>query len=278
MLSGFDSESGSLAIVKFRGENVWETSTFSPFAESNEDLDKSVVVAGNKGKIAVLIEPRTGSYVAFNEDADKFSAGSDCYSNIPVTDGPIKSLSIDENSGHAFAAVGMKIFQFAVMPSSTCATFSTWTEVFAGDSAVNRIGILDGGKFYAVFASGQVEIFTSANGAITKERSLVDFCSEPVSVNNFGTDSLALNCAIRFSDGDKTISNAQLVIVNDNNEKIFTRSLFFEKKSSIVFYPEKSKYFELYDSAAGEFDVHAVPSGEITQMRGLFITDILNKI
>ena len=278
MVTAFDSEAKSLAIVKFRGENVWETSTFTPFVGSSESLEKSVVIAGKDGKMAVLIDPTSGSYVSFNEAGDKFSAGPDCLNSDPLVDGPVKSLAIDETSGHAFAAIGSKIFQFAITTSSSCVTSSSWTLVYTGDPVVNRIGTLDDGKFYAILASGQIEIFSSVNGALVKDRTLLDFCGEPLSVNNFGADNLALTCAIRFSGGEETISNAQLVVVNASNEKTFTRAIFFEKKSSVVFYPGKSQYFELYDSAAGEVDVHTVPSGEVSQLRGLFIGDILNKL
>ncbi len=277
MVTAFDSATKSLAIIKYRGENVWENSTFSPFAESEVDISKSVVVAGRDGKIAVVLEPTTGSYVIYNEDSDKFSSGSNCPSVDSLVD-PIKSLVLDEASGHAFAAVGKKIFQFAITPSATCSPPSLWTEVYNGDSEVVRIGSLESDRYYAVLASTQVEVFLSANGALTKQRTLEDVCVEPVSVNTFGTDALALTCAIRFSDGSKDISNAQIVVVNGSGEKIFSRSIFFEKKASIVFYPQNSKYIELYDSAVGEFDIHTVPTGEVTRLRGLFTNGILNKI
>ena len=126
-------------------------------------------------------------------------------------------------------------------------------------------------------ASGQVEIFAVASGVLTKKRSLVEPCLEPVSVNNFGPQLLALTCIVRFADGE-SIANAQLVVFDSSNQKTFSRSIFFPKKSSVVFYPEKTQYFELYDSAVGEFDVHTVLSGETTNIRGLFIDGILNRL
>ena len=277
MVTAFDGATRSLAIVKFRGENVWEASTFSPFSSSKLDVSKGVVVAGRDGKIAVVLEPSTGSYVGFNEDSDKFSSGSDCLNDVPLAD-PVKSLAIDEASGHAFAAIGKKIFQFTVTASAPCSLPSTWTEVYTGESEVTRIGSLESDRIYAVLASGQVEIFESVNGVLTKKAIIQDVCGEPVSVNSFGADSFVVTCAIRFSDANKNISNAQIVFVNESNEKIFSRNIFFEKKSSVVFYPQKSKYIELYDSAVGEFDIHTIPTGEVTRLRGLFTNGILNKI
>ena len=278
MLAAFDSVIRSVSIVKYRGDVTWETATFEPFPASNVPVDDSVVIAGSGGKSAILVEPLTGSYVAFNDVGGQFSKGPDCLSAETLVDGPIKSLAIDETSGHAYAAVGKKIFQFAMMASSACVVPTSWVEVFSGDTAVKRVGTLEGGKVFAILASGQVEVFAAASGVITKERSLIEHCIEPVSVNNFGPLHLALTCVVRFADGSDSIANAQLVVFDSGGEKIFTHSIYFEKKASVVFYPEKAQYFEVFDSAAGEIDVHTVPSSEMTQLRGLFIGGILNRL
>ena len=141
MLAAFDSVSKSVSLVKFRGENVWETATFTPFTTSTRPFDSGVIVASSGGKTAVLIEPSTGSYAAFNEVGDQFAAGPDCINSETLADGPIKSLTVDDSSGYAYAAIGAKIFQFAITASSPCVAPTAWTQVHAGDSPVNRVGM-----------------------------------------------------------------------------------------------------------------------------------------
>jgi hypothetical protein len=277
MLIGFDSDSKSVGIIKFRGENIWETSTFQPFVDRTVLGDESVVVAGRDGKSAVLLDTLTGSYVSFSESADKFSAGADCANTEALSDGPIKSVVIDESSGIAYAAIGSKILQFAVGASSPCALPANWTQAFSAEAEIKRLSQLEDGRFTAILASGQIVVFSASGGVLASERSISAPCIEPASIRTFGT-FLAVTCVIRFTDGSKAVANAQLVVLDANDQNIFGRSIFFDKKSSVVFYPEKSQYIELFDSAAGEFDIHSVPSGTTTQLRGLFLGGILNRL
>lgn len=281
-LVAYDSENEKIHAVKYRGESDWEQTILDGFPEQNGPTVAGAVAVSATGVLALVLAPESGSYLIVADDGSKYIQRRACVSSEAALVSPVASAAIDETVEEAFLAVGGKIYRIDLSDTGTCLAPTAWTEAFSGEGDISRIGFLESGLMYALSkATGTVRLLVVQDTVLTKTAEFSANCTEPASVNKFGK-LRAVACINRMTNSDDqdkgNIRNVSLKFLSDVGVVELTQKIDFEKKSGIVFNPAKSEFLQIYNSAAGEIDVHTVPTGEIRHVEGIFLNGILNRL
>lgn len=276
-VAGYDATTRTAHVVRFRGDNIWEEASLQVFSP-DDAVNKVRVVVSDRGRFVLLISSSSGSFSVLEDKGGAYVLRRKCV----FSEGkPLSGAVIDEDAEKSYVTADKQILEIDLGSDAGCDVPATWPEVLLGQSSFADIGSVGAGRIYAT-EKDRIHLLQRSGSSMIPAPSF-PACAEPTAVKPFAGDGLAVTCVNRATSTDPAVTEGSIRNININiysasGEALHSSEVAFDHKSGVVFYPEKSEFFQVFDSAAGEITVTDVTTGSSRKIGGIYLEGVLDRL
>jgi hypothetical protein len=279
-VAGYDPVGRKLHVIRFRGTNQWEQAAIEVFS-ADDGIGSGRVVVSDQGKLILLIDAATGSHAVLADENGAYTLRHKC---VFTDSSSFSGAVIDETLERAYVVADKQVLEVDLRAGAGCVKPADWHEVLIGSGAMSDIGLLDSERIYVTESgtSPGIHILTRTQDDLVPSPSFPT-CSEPKGINTFGDNGVVATCVNRTTATDEfmlegRIAGITLEFYSGDGAKISSSDIGFDRKAGVVFYPQKSQFFQIFDSAAGEVVITDVNAGSSRKVGGIYFEGVLNKL